>query len=90
MDEVYMFAASIFADNNEEFWGYIKAQDSLVRINDRGTEDRYGRGSQTMVVALQKGDKVTVHASEDIFGDVFQRFFDLVELIKMSGTLFSI
>ena len=55
---LYLFSASIMADNNKEVWTmFMHNNKDICRIYARGTDDRHAQGSQTMILQLEKGKK---------------------------------
>lgn len=74
----YSFQATILTDNNREFWGNIEVNGiSKAKINARGTDNRYGSGSQSLVITLREGDQAAVHNRNDggmIYGNSYTSF----------------
>ncbi|XP_060564571.1 uncharacterized protein LOC132723801 [Ruditapes philippinarum] len=54
---LYLFTTSIQSRQNMEFWaGIVVKGRVIVRLNERGTDGRHGRGSQTIIISLNKGE----------------------------------
>jgi len=58
---IYNFQTTILTDNEVEIWGYIDVNGTpRVWFNAKATDNRHDSGSQSLVISLRKGDKVTV------------------------------
>lgn len=61
VDGIYSFSTTVLTDNNVEIWGFIDVNESpKVWYNARGTDGRHDSGSQSLIIRLSKGDRVTV------------------------------
>lgn len=55
---LYLITTSVLSRQNEEFWAAVVVNGAVIaRLNGRGTDGRHGTGTQTMILALQKGKR---------------------------------
>ena len=53
---LYIFTTSLMSDHSIEYWAEIVVNGKvIVRLNERGTDDRHGSAAQTIIIALKKG-----------------------------------
>ncbi|XP_045195286.1 heavy metal-binding protein HIP-like [Mercenaria mercenaria] len=75
---LYLITTSILSGPNKEIWADIVVNGTeIVRLNGRGTDGRHGNGAQTVVIALKKGDDVSVQnvrTDDDYWGDKYSSF----------------
>ena len=58
---LYQFSASIMAGQGGEVWTYISLNEKRVAmIYDRASDQRHDQGANTVILQLQKGDRVSV------------------------------
>ena len=78
VDGIYNFQTTIRTYNNVEIWGHIDVNESpKVWFNARASDNRHDSGSQSLVISLSKGDKVTVRnhgGSGTLFGGHYTSF----------------
>ena len=84
VDGTYNFQTTILTSNDVEIWGHIDVNESpKVWFNAKASDNRHDSGSQSLVISLIKGDKVTArtaHNSGTLYGEHYTSF---------SGFLFS-
>ncbi|XP_053374375.1 cerebellin-4-like [Mercenaria mercenaria] len=75
---LYMFSTTILSGQNVEYVAAIEINGSdVVRMFERGTDNRHGSATQTVIVQLKKGDDVAVQslsADHTYWGDRYSSF----------------
>ncbi|XP_053381665.1 cerebellin-2-like [Mercenaria mercenaria] len=75
---LYMFSTTILSGQNADFAVAIEINGSdVVRMFERGTDNRHGSATQTVIVQLQKGDDVAVQSlspDHTYWGDKYSSF----------------
>lgn len=62
----YSFQTTILTDKDSEVWAYIAVNGIFkAYLNARGTDNRHGSGSQSLVITLLEGDQVTIRNRRD-------------------------
>ena len=58
---LYQFSASIMAEQGGEVWTYIRLNEKRVAmIYARASDQRHDQGANSVILQLQKGDRVSV------------------------------
>ena len=53
---LYLITTSVRSGSNMEYWAEVVVNGTvIVRLNERGTDNRHGSGAQTIIIALKKG-----------------------------------
>ncbi|XP_060569508.1 complement C1q-like protein 4 [Ruditapes philippinarum] len=75
---LYMFSTTLLSGKNVEFAASIEINGSdVVRMYERGTDNRHGSATQIVIVHLSKGDDVSVQslsADHTYWGDKYCSF----------------
>lgn len=77
-DGVYQFTATLLTSNDKEIWCHIMLNGNTVaNINERGTGNRHGSGSQAVILQLKEGDRIYVKnsgAASALWGEGYSSF----------------
>lgn len=56
VDGIYQFTATLLTGNDKEIWCNVMLNGrNVANINERGTGDRHGSGSQLVILQLKEG-----------------------------------
>ena len=76
-DGIYQFSATMMTGQNGEIWSYFILNGKRIAfIYAHGTEGRHDQGANTVILQLNKGDRVCVvnRYTSTIWGDGYSTF----------------